>query len=869
MNRMKFICATAAFVAALAGFSSSSSAGWPSAVDVVKKVAPLAGLNSDQVEFTVFAMKEPDCAMTIVSYTLAQDYSLAAFTVALKATKFKSLPQLPKMSAAQCVSYNPIQQTYLFVDGVGNRFLGQGKADYLRGLLENQIAEGKSALEAEIASIPYVGSILTHWDCECKAAFMTDFKSEKMIDQKVGDVIAIGRFVKDGDIPGALERMVTALGPQIACDLGAAWTGVGSIPVVSDIAAEACSGIAGEAVGWVVSGAGATAEALGIIGGEHIPPEEYYKNMFTPEIAKDGYMELADILYGKCYQYFEASNMAASTAKKVCVGMRARYVEESLGKIQWTAFEAEKGGYYKANVEPRAVGAATLDDAAFATVKKETAETCRSYFSQKYPKATAYATAYGGTPIEDICVSFTTYNPSSYHPWDMDKARKNAQVALQNAIVAKNQPFCQAGAARNEIICSSQGIKACFAELSGICAKSSTPLGGMERPCCKLGEGMDSVNASKVEAAAKMAKNAGGPYCSTSDADPLRIACALPQTYDACRKTKTAQGGLPDCPSVAKAANGTAVEICCVQDAGLLDKVPGVTEARKFVEDQNKASAGACAIGGMLEGLSYDPRIVNCRHDILPSCVKAFSACGKTPVGFVPAVCCELSVFSTTPVEEAPFDPATRDPADLALTKKAVDQSQGACSFASGPGGVPDPFKVSCTTELSAKMCLDVLGRPAKTSCAQKTAKNGWVTSPCCLRDLSHLTDRALEEPGRSLGSKTVKDAIAPGKFGDLKLESGDAKKTRAPGGARALGGSTGSGLSVPRAGDGHGLAPSTLGTPRSSRDAERDTDAPRRSLPGQTETEDGGRDREGREDADTQERDGSSSSLPRDFGRR
>ncbi len=183
--------------------------------------------------------------------------------------------------------------------------------------------------------------------------------------------------------------------------------------------------------------------------------------------------------------------MAASTAKKVCVGMRARYVEESLGKIQWTAFQAERQGYYKANVEPKGVGAARSGDAAFAVVKKEVDTTCRSYFTQKYPKATAYAKAYGGEPIEDICTSFVTYKSSQYHPWDIDKARKNAQMTLQSAVVASNKPFCQVGAARNEIVCSDQGIKACFAELPDICVKSEMALGGMERPCCKLGQGMD------------------------------------------------------------------------------------------------------------------------------------------------------------------------------------------------------------------------------------------------------------------------------------------------------------------------------------------------------------------------------------------
>lgn len=124
---------------------------------------------------------------------------------------------------------------------------------------------------------------------------------------------------------------------------------------------------------------------------------------------------------------------------------------------------------------------------------------CKSYFSQKYPKASAYATAYGDEPIENICTSFVTYNKSSYHPWDMDKARAAAQLNLVHDIAYKNAPFCQKGDSRNTVVCSKQSIKTCFNDLTDVCQKPQTELGGMEKPCCQLGQGMDNVYESNAK----------------------------------------------------------------------------------------------------------------------------------------------------------------------------------------------------------------------------------------------------------------------------------------------------------------------------------------------------------------------------------
>ena len=761
-------------------------AGWPSAEDVIKEIAPLAGLNADQVEFTLFALKEPDCAATLVSYTMAQDYSLAIFAAALKTTKFQSLPQLPKMSAAQCTGYNPVQQAYLFVEGVGGKLLGSSQSGLYKELLQSQVAEGKSALEAQLAAIPYLGTILTNWDCACNVAFKTNFKDEKAIDATVANVISIGSAVKSGDIPGALEIMITSLGPKVACELGAQWTGVGSIPIVSDIATEACSSVAGEAVGWVVDAGSTTAEALGIIGGEHIPPDQYYKQMFQPELGKDGYMELADIIYGKCYDYFEASNMATSTAKKVCVGMRSRYVEESIGKVQWNDFQYERAGYYLKNMEPKAIEAALLGDDAFTKMKSTLEATCKTYFVQKYPKANLYVKAYGGDPIEATCTDFATDSTSSYAQYDMGKARAQAQFKITSAELQKLYPFCSKGNERNVIVCSQQSHAQCTTDLPSICKKTTSPYGGMEMPCCKLGSGEDVTFAGNTKFAGDIAKKSGAPYCSTDKKDPLNIVCVLDQTYDACRKTKTSHGGLPDCSTVEKGAANAALSICCSKDPSGLAKISGVAEAKSFVEETNKSDADACGIGGFQEGLSYDPMIVHCRSDVMPACKKAFSSsCKKSTAGFVTAPCCDLAVFASAKTPAEPYDPSKRSEEDLALAARAVEDSHGQCAFASGPGGDPDKFRVTCKSLASTKSCVQSIGRPAKTPCTAKL-QDGYVTSPCCESSAEALTGDARESVDVNMQAPKAGDV--GGLSGAGLGGSGTQPKSRTMGGATASG---------------------------------------------------------------------------------
>lgn len=788
--------------------AAPAAAGWPSAEDVIKKVAPLAGLNADQTEFVIFALKDPGCAGTIASYTAAQDYSLAAFIIALKGTKLQSVPGMPHMSEGQCKAYNPVQQAYIFVDGVGDKLLGADKANKLRAILKDQIAEGKSSLDAEIASVPYIGPVLTNWDCECTAAYQTNLGTEKAIDAVVTAVISIGKSVKSGDIPGALEKMITVIGPKAACQLGADWTGVGAIPVVSDIASKACESVAGKAVEWVVAGAGTTAQALGIIGGPHIPPEEYYDKMFRPEIGKDGYMELADILYNKCYDYFEPTNMAAPTAKKVCVGLRARYVEDSIGKLQWNDFQNERQAYYSKNVKPKAVEAAMKTDAEFAAVKKEVEATCKSYFNQKYPKASAY----GGEPIDAICTSFVTYSKSQYHPWDMDKVRAQAQSAIAAEVANKNEPFCIKDDTRNSVTCDSEGLKSCQSSLPGTCAKTSGSLGGMERPCCRYGTAKSSTFSYEKDFADLQAGKQA-PFCRTQSGDPLHVSCALQQAYDACLKSASRA-----CEKAAKNPNGTAAKTCCSLDPSWLETVPGVKEVKSFVAESNIKVKDSCSVGGMLKGLSYDPRIASCASGgPLTGCQAKYKGeCKLLSSGYAAAACCDLSAFNSAGAQEQPYDPKDRTQDDLARTAAVVGGTGGKCHYGKTADGKDDLFKVVCDTIAAARICTEKLGRDAQTPCDKKM-KDGWVMSPCCER-----SPEALKADAKDAAKTDVK---APG-AGDVKAGSlAPAEKPRRQTGASGLGTVSrtpvpSGGLSALKAGDTKlhgglgGLGASSAGTP-------------------------------------------------------
>lgn len=737
----RFIVASLASLLSLTAMPAQ--AGWPSWEEALEKLSPLMGLDNDQREATIFAIKHPVCASTIVAYTLEQDYSLVGFIGALKVTKLQSVPKLLPINGGNCKSYQPIQQAYQFIDRKGDDLLGKSKADYLRTLLAAQISEGKSTVDSEIAAIPYVGPVLTNWDCECDAAFDSDFKTEKMVDQIVGTAISIVKSIKDGNYGTALETMITTLGPKVACKIAEEYSGVGSIPIVSDVAAAACESVAGKVVGFVVSAGSTLAEGLGLIGGDHIPFEQYYAGVFEPELGKDGYQELANTLYQKCYDYFEPTNLSASNSKKVCAILRDRYIVQSMGKLQWAEFQGERGVYYKKNVEPKAQGAALLSDAEFKKVKEDVRATCKQYFVQRYPQANIFAAAYNDVPIETICDDFVTYSKSTYHPWDMDKARNTIQKNLTYAMSGKTGGLCSADSAiRNLIKCQDgQGLDVCTTAYPKACATSTLELGGNEIPCCKGGEKPTESEQMAISFATKVAKESGGPFCSTTPNDPLKVVCTLKQAYETCQNHFSWMNQRV-CDPKAIDALGRATTVCCSFNPDGLDSVGGVTIAKKFVETHGGNPSESCSIGGSIIGnfLSYDPRIIVCGSNANnATCKNVFSGgvCKAGDAGYVEKVCCMLGVFGGGSEYVDTYDPSQRTPEQLAEAKKLVDDSKGDCTFGTAFDGKPDLLRVVCKTPASLKACVKAAGKGTDSRAKCHLTKSGYVETPCCSPDTS------------------------------------------------------------------------------------------------------------------------------------
>lgn len=738
-------------------------AGWPSTEDVMKVLMKAAGLDPDEVEAVKFSIKEPACASTIVSYTAAQDYSLVGFIAALKTMKMDNVPGLPKMSGPTCKSYNPVQRAYAFIDNNGNKLLGKTQADYFRTLLSEQIQEGKSEIDQQIAAIPYVGTILSNWDCECDAAFETNFQMEKIVNDKVGLIISIGQRVGNEDYSGALELMVKGLGPDIACELGAKWTGVDSVPIVNDIAASACSSVVGKPVEWVVSGAGAIAEAAGIVGYDHMDPQEYFKG-YVQYVGKPDWREWMPILYKKCYNYFEPSNMSASTAKKACLALQQQFADLNEGGEQKVA-SSKDPAYGKTYLDDQMQNAIFMSDTEFSEKLQALDAGCEAYMAQTYPKIKPYEKFFAteNFPFDPTYCDFG---------FSMEKARKKKQDYYVYELRDKLVPLCQHTGKRNEIVCEGgKPLNACKAQVPETCIKASG--GGWQKPCCLLGTGMDNVFKNNADYAYKLAREVGGDYCTTNNDDPLKIDCALKEAYEACQK-KFSYETNKDCAKANKSPFGVSMDLCCEHNPDRLPNIKGVKEAATFTLVMNMKNKGdACGIGGMQEGLSYDPRIVHCRADLVEECKKELSSsCKKGAAGFVDEPCCDVSIFQAVPEEDRPYDPAGRSEEELAMTAKAVEESHGKCHYSEGPDGKEDKFKVVCDTLKAGEMCLKTLDRPAKTPCSKKMSENGWVTSPCCerspkalqagVRD-SDVKDGDIKAPsaGKSLGDMKAQDTTA------------------------------------------------------------------------------------------------------------
>ena len=112
----------------------------------------------------------------------------------------------------------------------------------------------------------------------------------------------------------------------------------------------------------------------------------------------------------------------------------------------------------------------------FETAMKAVDSICESYFSLRYPDQKAYEKAYDN-PITPYSPEFCDYS------YKIKGARKLSQIALQNDIVNKTVPYCQASTTeKNVILCADAGLAKCKQALPTTCSVSS---GDSEFPCCK------------------------------------------------------------------------------------------------------------------------------------------------------------------------------------------------------------------------------------------------------------------------------------------------------------------------------------------------------------------------------------------------
>lgn len=743
----------------------------PSPNEIVGKVGPLIGLDPDQVEAARFSLKYPACASKIVSYTVAQDYSLVGLAAVFKASKLQSIPGMPPaMSVSSCKQYAPIKQVYLLIDQQGDKLLGKKEADFLRTMLAEQIAAGQTTVDDYVASIPYVGTAIANWPCACEAGFDSNFKVEKMADAAVADGVKLATAAAAGNIDTVLEMLLAKAGPKIACEVGQQLLGTSEIPIVSSVLAGACASVAGKAVAWVSGGVSSVGVGLGIIPGKaDRSPEDWFDfhvyKMFDYRIGLANYAQLSGQLYSACYQFFEPSDMSASTARDVCAILRERYIDESQARIQWETFDGENVGYYKANMLPKTREGARLADNAYAALAGKAGAVCKSYFWKRYPKADNYGKTFSPpSSIAQVCDNFQ-------NSW-MAKERDGAQMRITNQVNQNLAPFC-AVSQPNLVACGTgDAYGKCFKQLTRACVPS--PDGkGKEFPCCEVAQ---TAGGALGQAAKKHAAMVGGDYCRTGPGDPLRIECATEETRYACyMQSKKSFHNLDfsnTCEDVKKNESGVGMTACCVLNPGMLASVPGVAKAKATYAALTAGAPGAAIYPGHGNGqmTKADPRIVMVASGDMDKCRKLIgnpNTCSADANGYAPAACCntgaEFALQSSAPT--AVYDPSKRSAEQLA--RAAGAQKASGCTPASWSaggiqiGGQPgalfktDPFRLQCKSSASYKQCVVALGgdiRPAMSAC---TAPAGYkdtpyVSGPCCVSTVA--IDIKVDNPATQNG---------------------------------------------------------------------------------------------------------------------
>src|SRR5829696_1750452 len=69
--------------------------------EILGKIAPILGLDPDQVSAYQFYLKNGPCMEKVIQYTVAEDYSLDALIAALKISK-NGIADVPQITLPQC-----------------------------------------------------------------------------------------------------------------------------------------------------------------------------------------------------------------------------------------------------------------------------------------------------------------------------------------------------------------------------------------------------------------------------------------------------------------------------------------------------------------------------------------------------------------------------------------------------------------------------------------------------------------------------------------------------------------------------------------------------------------------------------------------
>lgn len=707
----------------------------------MEKIGKLVGFDGDQMQSLKFYLAHPDCANTVISYTEAGDYSLIALIAGLKATK-NGIAGLPQISQQQCRAANPVQKLFrLLKNDAMDKILTKEYADLARTLLGAQIAAGESQVSAQVAAIPYVGTILTHWDCGCDFAFETTYAAEGAASQATRDVVTLAKAAKSGDV-ALVEYLITRYGAALGCKIGEEMVGTSKLPLVSGIIHSACAGAVGAVLGWVNDSTSTILQMVGLTGGHHMPVETYYASFMKPASMKPNYKDVGVGLKKDCIAYFEPTEMAADTTEKVCSELYTRLLVDGDTYVQAIQAEAELGNSYWPNVMmPVATGSAMVIDGEAVARSLKSNEACIAYFRGKYPRFNP----------EKRCQHFALNLMAS--------SRENAQKAILTKTRAALEPFCTQST-RNALTCATgPAYASCRKALPALCV-NSTMKNGRGFPCCEAGKA-DAVTTSNMGGAKNVAAFAGD-YCSASKDDPYKVECATQVAYDGARDAAAKFNDfIPDCAKTQKNAAGQHDKVCLALVPAMLEQVPGITQVKTLAAAVNKELGYASCLlqakfVGPAQARSDDLRVVTCSAAGGAACSKSLpGACKKGPLGLVEKACCQVDPFAA---DLKAYDVKQRSPDLLAIVKQAQGSLAPKCQ-ASKTAGAPaaDDFHFACDTTAALAQCREKIAGVNRTGACSTvgdskqfspSAYDSFAMQPCCSLKTAHTGTLGPATPG-------------------------------------------------------------------------------------------------------------------------